>query len=763
MPSGSLVTTKVDANGDKVTITRTLAAEIGVTTTNVIAGGVWTKTYYEYDSDLVGWKIVEVRNSQNALPFFSVEIPDRTRIFPIEFRPLLKTTTTKEVFIGNASMPALTTGQLLWSEQQRDAFTYERVQESLDTLPGATSISRKETRPDGQVATIVDTLQPSGTSTAVPTALKEVAVRDLGIGFEIETITTVPEVFVAGSYTKTVIDLIPPELKAAVPIVELDETLTGLASTNPILLTGELSRNEQQVTEFTKRVRTKSTGSIALPVSITALETNRDKQTVSVIYTLEVAGTNAAVPTALVDVEVKALGNGLEVVTKRTIAAVFPATTYSISMLNLIPAEFRGSVPTKTSDVTSDGIASTNPMLLAGELERSETQVTAFTRRVRTTGFGTVTLPITFTGGEKLVEKFGVQLLAKKVISLAALGTTVLPFGPLVIEAEKTQISAFMEITTSLVSAAPTWPVIHSLLYDEEMKVLFPEDRQIVDPNLPITIPSPTATDLVELKGLDQYHAWKITTSKFPTANSRANANVSDIMKPFTFPGRFNVNLARVYGGVVASKRPTSSLVRITQYQWWVISPIKPVLTFDEIKTQTAYWWDQASQPRPDAYENVICDSYSISLYGSVLVVPASSPSLSEFAGSGGFAPAYVTWTQNSSSVVGTNTDFSIYSQILQNNPFALLDAPDGSSWGFSVYSKTIMVLKAGGFNADQTPSFPPYKGPTTKVPTISSVPLPAGTAPTGWVGSSRVIAATVEPDKLPNLWRITTHEVVMR
>src|SRR5436190_3395104 len=149
----SLVTTKVDANSDVVTITKTLSAEVGVTTTNVISGGVWTKTYFEYDTAMVGWKVVEVRNTQNTLPFYSIEIPDRTRIFPIEFRPLLKTTTTKTVERGTASMPTLLTGQLLWSEQQRDAYTFERVQESLDTLPGATSISREETRPDGQVAT----------------------------------------------------------------------------------------------------------------------------------------------------------------------------------------------------------------------------------------------------------------------------------------------------------------------------------------------------------------------------------------------------------------------------------------------------------------------------------------------------------------------------------------------------------------------------------------------------------------------------------
>ncbi len=678
-------------------------------------------------------------------------------LIPERLRATVATVEADDTSIGTASTdPTLLTGELSRSETQVSEFVMRIRTTSLGDITVPVSVSRTETTRDKQVATIVDTLELTGTSSATPSSIQDVDVIDLGNGYEVETVTMVPDVFVSGSYTKTVENLIPAELRAAVPTVETDETSAGTASTDPTLLTGELSRNEEQVNEFTMRVRIRSLGSISVPVSITALETNQDKQIVSIVYTLELVGTNAVVPTALIDVAVKDLGNGYEVATIRTIDSVFPANTYSKSILNLIPPEFRAVVPTVESDVTSEGTASTDPTLLTGELSRSETQVSEFVMRVRTTSFGNVVLPITLTGGEKIVEKFGLQLVADEVITLAYSGTTSIPTGSLVIDAAIKEIGAGMEILTTLVVADAAWPIIPSRLWDENMRVEYDETNQIVavgsaeDPD-----PGGVFAWTSEVRGIDQWHARKTNVNKpSPPYTNSTTALVTYDFRPFKFPGTVDVILAYNSGAVLGNRETKAELVLHTIRTWWQKSATTPTVTFDEIITDSVTI-TTAGLTTNRTFQDVLHDGFYAQWLYATEFFPATTPSFTEYykgtdAGTFTNHNQIVAYTIGTGYTVGDNLTIGLASIQITGVGIA------GSIFNFNVTDEGV----GGTYLNPVTATGGTGTGATFNV---TAYTVPDYVPGSQWIGTERIVHASVTPEREKDIWRISTESVTMR
>jgi hypothetical protein len=122
IPGNPMVKTVIDGPGDILTETRTMVAgPPTLVTTITTAGGVWTKTFGEPISDLVSWKVVQVKATQNTMDSYEVSIPD---LLPEEFRATLPITTHEETLIGVASLPTLVSGDLLRKEEQIDFNTY---------------------------------------------------------------------------------------------------------------------------------------------------------------------------------------------------------------------------------------------------------------------------------------------------------------------------------------------------------------------------------------------------------------------------------------------------------------------------------------------------------------------------------------------------------------------------------------------------------------------------------------------------------------
>lgn len=196
LPGPPITETRIDQNGDITTFTRTRVVASSLVTTNVIAGGIWTRTYQvPTESQYVAVKTVEVRNTQNELPFYSVEIPN---LIPQEFRAFIPTTTTETTEIGTASLPPLFTdppvppygaGDLFRSERQLDDYTFRRTITGFGGITLPQTHCNKETTEvfGGGILNTCITLELVGTGT-IDEGLLVVrsSITDLGNGMEIK-------------------------------------------------------------------------------------------------------------------------------------------------------------------------------------------------------------------------------------------------------------------------------------------------------------------------------------------------------------------------------------------------------------------------------------------------------------------------------------------------------------------------------------------------------------------------------------------------
>lgn len=239
---------------------RTKEGQIGTRILKYIAEGTPLPTLdeltVEAGQDASGNGYVEQAITKTPNLFGGFDYTTEMRdIIPPEFTALLPLIT------GEANEPGepdlfieLNPGELLHREAQVTE-QYKRVTihyRSLVDLPKV--IVDKDTNREKQVVTITKTLDVDSVTPALPTAVKDVKFDKLGNGLAVQTETTVDAIFVGAVYAKSVLNLIPERLRAAIPQRKHDYTETGVVNIDPIIGTGELSRQETQIDEFNKRV-----------------------------------------------------------------------------------------------------------------------------------------------------------------------------------------------------------------------------------------------------------------------------------------------------------------------------------------------------------------------------------------------------------------------------------------------------------------------------------------------------------------------------
>lgn len=332
---------------------------------------------------------------------FSTEVPDPA---PQKFRIAVPAITEEETVVGVATSPVLATGELSKTEQQQTKFTKRKRKTSRSTLGLPKSLTQKTTTEVKQVATVTETLQVGDTNEA-PTATVNVESEALGDGTYVVRKTQVPEVFDAKLFSTEVPDPAPQKFRIAAPAITEEETVVGTA-TSPVLATGELSKAEEQVTKFTKRKRKTSRSTLDLPKSLTQTSTTRQKQKATVTETLRV-GNTAESPSATVDIESEALGDGTFVVRKTELPNVFDSKTEVATKPDVLPTRFTATKPTKTVTQVTEGM-STNVVLQNGELRSEKERVTEFEVRASTVSRDDSVIP-TLTGKE-LEEAYNIQI-----------------------------------------------------------------------------------------------------------------------------------------------------------------------------------------------------------------------------------------------------------------------------------------------------------------------------------------------------------------
>jgi hypothetical protein len=220
-----------------------------------------------------------------------------------------------------------------------------------------------------------------------PTATRSIEVSREDAESLIERITDTPEIFTAKTFTAERPDITPQKFRALIPLITSQENVEGNAS-QPVLLTGEFSKSEQQVDKFVKRISTTSR-QINNNVSFIERVLTNDRQIGTRIVTLS-SGAQSFTPSAtLVDANIEELGDGTTVKTEITVPSVFDSKTISAAKPDVIPEQFSASNPLQTTQETIAQSSVSMPSLGINDVEKSEQRVTEFTvRKIASTRSG---------------------------------------------------------------------------------------------------------------------------------------------------------------------------------------------------------------------------------------------------------------------------------------------------------------------------------------------------------------------------------------
>ena len=327
---------------------------------------------------------------------------ERQDPLPPKFRVLSPTTTTDELAEGSVETPVLTGDQLAATEDQLNTNLKRKRTVSRSSAQNTSSLSGKQVTNDLQVANVVESIVPDGTTITTSALTVDGSVETLGNGQSIQRVITAPELFTAKSFSAQRPDPVPEKFRVLVPTESTEENEAGTAEM-PVLSAGEFEETEQQVNVHVKRKRKTKRNITTLPKTLTQKSTTNEKQVATVKETLQNGDTSVA-PSALVDVQSEALGDGTYVVREVTVPELFKAEAYSTQRPDLTPEKFRVAIPTTTTEESVVGNAGP-PTLTVGDIQIEEQQQNKFVKRVRKTKREAAALPKILTQKSTTNEK----------------------------------------------------------------------------------------------------------------------------------------------------------------------------------------------------------------------------------------------------------------------------------------------------------------------------------------------------------------------
>src|SRR6266478_3608379 len=316
LPGPPLVSTVFDRDGVKKVVTER-RVQVGTEVTDeAVAAGVLTRHFYTKIDTVVSNQITEVitvdSDSLLDLPELTTSIRN---VIPEIFLAQIPLHVESHIIAGTAAEPALVLGEFEHSERQLHPLYKEvrsTILDNIGNLP-ITISGIKETNADKQVVSISMTLELDSTPATLPDEFTDVDYKKLGNGMAIETRRTIPDVFGNQVSETSITDPIPPEFRALFPTFTNAITAAGTITVPPPLGTGELSRREEQLTEFTFRRTTAAHDATGLPVTHISHELTAEfgGTILAVAATLNDSDMSVDEGLMVISSEVKNLGNGL--------------------------------------------------------------------------------------------------------------------------------------------------------------------------------------------------------------------------------------------------------------------------------------------------------------------------------------------------------------------------------------------------------------------------------------------------------------------
>jgi hypothetical protein len=396
---------------------------------------------------------------------------ERQDPLPPKFRVLSPTTTTDELAEGSVETPVLTGDQLAATEDQINTNLKRKRTVSRSSAENTSSLSGKQVTNDLQVADVVETIVPDGTTITTSALTVDGSVESLGNGQSVQRVITAPELFTAKSFSAQRPDPVPEKFRVLVPTESTEENEAGTAEM-PILSAGEFEETEQQVNVHVKRKRKTKRNIATLPKTLTQKSTTNEKQVATVKETLQ-NGDTAVQPSALVDVQSEALGDGTYVVREVTIPKIFLDESISVQKPDTVPEKFRTKISTITKQINKEGKVTT-PVLTEDQINNSQQQINEFVYQEQITTRGAVETPV-LNGAQSYV---GGTVAKTEETYIKSSTPPLADAGYLIQESRVTPISEdeYIKETVSVSS----WPTLYSAEWDDNINGLSVKEQQVL-------------------------------------------------------------------------------------------------------------------------------------------------------------------------------------------------------------------------------------------------------------------------------------------
>lgn len=436
---------------------------------------------------------------------YETEVPDPV---PLKFRVAIPVTSSTQTSIGTAVPPVLGTGELSKRDEQTTEFWRRLMIKGRDPTQLPVSLVSYELTSEQQIGMITETLA-AGLQTLSPNELLiKGSVDNLGNNTSLKSGTVVPNVFAKQEYSTTILDIVPEKFRAALPTFEFSQTIPGTAM--PVVLgTGEFERRDQQETAYKHRTFVKA----RLPAARTVLvsyKMTREKQLETVIETYD-SGLQTISPSSLtIEAEVTNLGNNTSISSVGTVSEIFHEQSFVAAISDLMPPEFRAVLPTTKVSVLIEGQANL-PLLVAGDISRTETQINEFVFRGETETRAGLALP-QVTKNREITSEFGGGAVIR-TSTLDLYNNLTLDSGLIVLSSNIKRIDNqangyAVRTTRSLNNVA--WPPLVGTHVDEKYGLVIGITRQTVDAGTAGGV-LPDGT-IVEVKSHDRWKSIQIAS-----------------------------------------------------------------------------------------------------------------------------------------------------------------------------------------------------------------------------------------------------------
>jgi hypothetical protein len=457
---------------------------------------------------------------------------------PTKFQAARQVTVTKTTVAAN-SIPDDTTSTIVESSvEQASIAKAQKVNSTLDT--NIVSLGGSKITSQQQVATVTETMVPtgSGQDRVIADALTvEGNVENLGNGQSVVTKVSVPSVFPETRLVAERPDVVPQKFRVAIPTVTNSGIEVGTA-TQPTLSTGDLSKSEEQVTQYKKR-KTSVSRTITPQKTLVGYKVTPQQQLGTVTESYDPTGGQAIVVDALtVEGSIEAVGDGSTVLTQVQAPTLFTEQAYtSEKPLWGLPMKFKvADPPVKESHVQAGTVTSSDVAFKQSyEMDRSSEQVTSLKKKTSVSSMSgkDVVLNGSQTG------MWGQETVSESLLNQGGSGTSgtwppAATGGYLTAkdEVEPTGDGRYVRKTTKYPSKPATLREVH---VDEMYKVKVYVDKTLVDPTTPNLIPATIQTnESYELHPIDPYNS--ILMHSFVDQSSLPSQETWSHTVHFSFP-----------------------------------------------------------------------------------------------------------------------------------------------------------------------------------------------------------------------------------